>query len=350
MNISCNIIRDLLPLYAEDLASPESRELVGNHLCRCQDCTREYEALKAPAPIPAEAESQSLAHIKKSIRRRWRLSVLAAVLTVLSILSLTASWLFAGVLLRSDQAIHSMVSGTITPGQAQYLAVLSYPGITGRATVTLDGDNLMFLYTSTRYDYYFRQDKAAVTDHIDGAYLGQEGTHITVTDQAGYHSMELLTGQWRSPKGNLWYNPPTEIFTQEGWVREREATEFSYWYPNPYTGQPEKLLWGSGMPDSTAGFGWSRGYARAFAMALTLALLFWAIPPLRRGRYTAPLAHLFTWAAFSILFVSGGRLLSCWGNATARWPEFILSNTALLTAASLTLHKIRLLHKGDQAL
>lgn len=39
MKINCNIIRDLLPLYADQICSNESRELVDEHLAECKDCS-----------------------------------------------------------------------------------------------------------------------------------------------------------------------------------------------------------------------------------------------------------------------------------------------------------------------
>jgi len=38
MNISCEIIRDLLPLYVDDVCSDDSRELVEHHLRDCESC------------------------------------------------------------------------------------------------------------------------------------------------------------------------------------------------------------------------------------------------------------------------------------------------------------------------
>jgi predicted anti-sigma-YlaC factor YlaD len=39
MKVNCNIIRDLLPLYADDACSEASRNLVEEHLAECQDCS-----------------------------------------------------------------------------------------------------------------------------------------------------------------------------------------------------------------------------------------------------------------------------------------------------------------------
>ena len=46
MNITCNIIKDLLPLYAEDMVSEDSKALVDDHLCSCDSCTKELAELK----------------------------------------------------------------------------------------------------------------------------------------------------------------------------------------------------------------------------------------------------------------------------------------------------------------
>lgn len=39
MEMNCNVIRDLLPLYADQICSEESRELVDGHLAQCRDCS-----------------------------------------------------------------------------------------------------------------------------------------------------------------------------------------------------------------------------------------------------------------------------------------------------------------------
>lgn len=39
MKLNCNVIWDLLPLYADQICSDESRELVEGHLAKCRDCS-----------------------------------------------------------------------------------------------------------------------------------------------------------------------------------------------------------------------------------------------------------------------------------------------------------------------
>ncbi len=62
--INCSLIKDLLPLYIDDLCSKETTEIVSNHLEICEDCNKEYEILKTePKVKPQEDNSQEL--IKK---------------------------------------------------------------------------------------------------------------------------------------------------------------------------------------------------------------------------------------------------------------------------------------------
>ena len=41
MKLDCEVIRDLLPLYAEHMASPASTALVEEHLQECEACRAE---------------------------------------------------------------------------------------------------------------------------------------------------------------------------------------------------------------------------------------------------------------------------------------------------------------------
>jgi anti-sigma factor RsiW len=50
MKLPCNVIRDLLPLYAEDMVSPESRALTEEHIAECAACRAALEAMGAKTP------------------------------------------------------------------------------------------------------------------------------------------------------------------------------------------------------------------------------------------------------------------------------------------------------------
>ena len=46
MKLNCEVIRDLLPLYAEHIASPASTALVEEHLQECDACRAELEQMQ----------------------------------------------------------------------------------------------------------------------------------------------------------------------------------------------------------------------------------------------------------------------------------------------------------------
>ena len=45
MMYPCGIIKDLLPLYIDDVCNEESRQAVQTHLSECETCRKCYEAM-----------------------------------------------------------------------------------------------------------------------------------------------------------------------------------------------------------------------------------------------------------------------------------------------------------------
>lgn len=63
----CGIVKDLLPLVAEQLASEESTAFVKEHLKTCADCKAAFDAMQAPV----EAEPAApLKTVRKAVKRR----------------------------------------------------------------------------------------------------------------------------------------------------------------------------------------------------------------------------------------------------------------------------------------
>ena len=79
MKSECNIVRDLLPLCVEDMASPDSAVLVGKHLEKCEECRKEMSRLKAPALFeqapPTPEETEALMALQEKIKRRNKILV-----------------------------------------------------------------------------------------------------------------------------------------------------------------------------------------------------------------------------------------------------------------------------------
>ena len=81
MKLPCAVTRDLLPLYAEEMVEPETRDLVGQHLAECPECRKKLAGLDTDTGAPVEAV-RPLRSLKKQIRKRRRYAAVVAALCV----------------------------------------------------------------------------------------------------------------------------------------------------------------------------------------------------------------------------------------------------------------------------
>ena len=74
----CGIVKDLLPLYAEDMASEETTAFVKAHLETCGDCRKAYEEMKAPVETEPAAPLKT---VRKAVKKRgWLIAGVIACL------------------------------------------------------------------------------------------------------------------------------------------------------------------------------------------------------------------------------------------------------------------------------
>lgn len=76
MKLSCNVIRDLLPLYRDGVCADETCALVEEHLADCAACRAELEALDAPLGQTAEEQREVCA--LDGVAKTWRRGKLRA--------------------------------------------------------------------------------------------------------------------------------------------------------------------------------------------------------------------------------------------------------------------------------
>ena len=89
MKQECEVVRDLLPLYIEKIASPASCALVEQHLAGCEACRAALEQMEKPVPVQPELQPDApLRGIRKSLQKKSVRAAAAAVLTVLCAVAL----------------------------------------------------------------------------------------------------------------------------------------------------------------------------------------------------------------------------------------------------------------------
>ncbi len=70
--MDCNVIMDLLPLYADDCCSDQSRRLVEEHIGSCKMCKKAFDSMNGgdfskPAEVSAPAKISRISQFKASL-------------------------------------------------------------------------------------------------------------------------------------------------------------------------------------------------------------------------------------------------------------------------------------------
>ena len=94
MTYPCGIIKDLLPLYIDDVCNEESKQAVYNHLSECEKCRSYYETMKSTEDFVEKKSNNSedgkmansLKNVKNTINKKIRNIVLCAVTAVLVVI------------------------------------------------------------------------------------------------------------------------------------------------------------------------------------------------------------------------------------------------------------------------
>lgn len=219
MKIQCEIIRDILPLYAEDMVSQPTRAMVEEHLGECDSCEKELERLQADKLLEEPTQTSGLKLVKKAIRKARILTAATAVLLLFSF----ALWLYGfmnvPVYLSQEEAVKEVYladNGVLVVDYFDYVR-----GSCGRAQPG---------YTMAQICYTTRWDRLAL----------EQGWVERVWDR------KLVGGSmlWESRDGN-----DVIIHAEEDTPPEdllNTGTDKSWWYIDYRSGEAEGILWDAG--------------------------------------------------------------------------------------------------------
>ncbi len=88
---NCDVVRDLLPLYVDDVCTPSSRQLVAEHLSVCGECSaleRKLRNTNYDRMVSAEAQDVLQRHAKKEKGAAWRAGMIMSGIMLIPILIL----------------------------------------------------------------------------------------------------------------------------------------------------------------------------------------------------------------------------------------------------------------------
>ena len=142
--IKCDVIRDLLPLYADHVTSEESGALIQSHLKDCPNCQAflsELQADSAPAHLNIDhAEMGALRKMKKKLRKR---SLRITLISILATLALLYGVFFVPLAVPFDSEQIS-----VTYGYDSVIDVF-YDGLYVGARIRQEGDAVFIGYRGT---------------------------------------------------------------------------------------------------------------------------------------------------------------------------------------------------------
>ena len=343
MKISCNIIRDLLPLYAEDLASDDTRALVDEHICDCESCTNFLKELRLDMPVPMETETDSLKKVKKTILRRRALSIMVSVFTVITLASLVITWLFTPFQLTKEQALDDFYV------REDGAVVLDYsPYVIGRSLSGMNENWFIHQY-STRYDVWKGDNRKSIEE-----LYGSDGI-ITEEEKRRYENIDVVYGTWESTDGKVKSDAP--IPWLEDAVMVSGANDWNWWYFDPTGLGNDILLYDAGkeFPLKEDRIHFAPMYPILLFGGICIALSLFALHRFAKKPWLKELSMRFlilmSSLVVSILFVSNGRIFTSYvGVINQYWGWFISMNAAFLTLTTLFWRQLYLLNKQDKAM
>lgn len=103
MKISCEVIKDLLPLYHDGVCSKESSQLVEEHLTECDDCKAELKSMGDRLTVPDTKQNMAEAEAVKKLSKKWKKGMFKSLLKgalftlITVIIFLLIVYLFVGI-------------------------------------------------------------------------------------------------------------------------------------------------------------------------------------------------------------------------------------------------------------
>jgi hypothetical protein len=272
MEISCNVIKDILPLYAEDMTGDETKELIEGHLCSCKDCQNALLELKVKPEETSDMKMAGMKRVSDGIRKTKLWTVATAVLLVITILASLTAFLTFPVWATAEEAIKEVEC--LEDGRIKVYFTEQCAGIISRGA----HENRGILCKKERWDGLFPRKLP-------------EGMN-----DASYGNYMIL--------GNT---------TIDGEVSQY-AKDVNIWYVDYHTGIADTLLWDSGdageeipMLEMSYSLLWIfTGVAAAF---LLTALLGFLLRKKASGRFFQNRAAVFGSFCVSSLVVTSGQFM-----------------------------------------
>lgn len=90
MKVNCDIIKDLLPLYVDNISSEETNKLIEEHLMECEKCKEHFNIIKEETKVSSIDEKKAIKNFLQKIKKKRLIAIILSIITTL--LLVTVIW------------------------------------------------------------------------------------------------------------------------------------------------------------------------------------------------------------------------------------------------------------------
>lgn len=227
MKNECSIVRDILPLYLENMVSDETGAFVKEHLKGCPECTAELEALKAGPKVEkigSEMRDRLEAEVMKSMkatRKKFRKKAYRVAVVIAGI------FIIVCVLLHVFPVYRIVDIGSMTMGNYYSSDQIAKAFYIGSASDRREAQAVLRLA-----DQAFNDVQHTSVENEEK--YGLLARYATDTDSYGdtafnEHSLELWSAHLGKDEGYIWVYYSSETFNHDGSIAHGSRNIPSLW-------------------------------------------------------------------------------------------------------------------------
>lgn len=253
---NCSLIKDLLPLYIDDLCSKESTEIIKNHLDICSFCRKEYEQLTNQPEIKAINDDST--ELIKGVGNMFKKDKKKAIIKTVSVFLVVLVLLGVFAFLKVPLMLYKI---EFDKGR--------YSGVTDTCQVFESGDNTKSNYSNEYFDLYidadigeYKEKKTEKTYILDFG----KGKNIVIYDENQGVPIPTLDEHKKYFNQSLKY-PIVYAFAKKGIENYGYSTEIAV----PYNYKMLKDFLSSDLPETKL-FCSLKDYTKACAYYSSMAI------------------------------------------------------------------------------
>lgn len=191
MKSKCNVIKDILPLYAENIVSEDTKEFVEEHLSGCAACRAELEQMRRSAGFAPDTDVMPLKKMKKKLQmKRMQTAAFTAAIVMVILVS----------------AFAILTAPEYFPYSEDLLQVSRQP----EGTITISFDEKVTGYSSSNY---VDADTGVQVYHIDAwstpldSFFGERGKQNVVIPPGNGKKVRVFYAQNNGADDVLIFGP-----------------------------------------------------------------------------------------------------------------------------------------------